>query len=271
MKRQNIEPFFLDGPRGRLFCILHRPVGAPLGGFLYLHPFAEEMHKSRRMAALQSRRLAELGYVVLQVDLTGCGDSWGDFGDSTWDIWKADGLAAWNYLRQHAPLPLKIWGLRIGATLAADLSCELPDVSELLLWQPVLSGETFLTQFLRIRLAGDMLTDAGNQTGTKELRARLQHGIALEVGGNMIGPMMAGSLDTLRLVDMKPPCPVMWIEVGSEATNQPSPSSKRIIDAWGAEGVTVKYGMVEGVAFWNAQEIVECASLLDFTEKGVLG
>jgi alpha/beta superfamily hydrolase len=40
------------------------------------------MNKARRMAALQARALAALGYGVLLLDLHGCGDSSGDFGDS---------------------------------------------------------------------------------------------------------------------------------------------------------------------------------------------
>ncbi len=73
------EAFFLpvaNAQHSQRFCLFHpaqgRASGAPL---LYLHPFAEEMNKSRRMAALQSRALAEHGYAVLQIDLLGCGDS----------------------------------------------------------------------------------------------------------------------------------------------------------------------------------------------------
>jgi len=78
------EPFFLPASRGERFCIFHPAAGALRGAVLYLHPFAEEMNKSRRMAALQSRMLAARGIAVLQIDLFGCGDSSGDFGDASW-------------------------------------------------------------------------------------------------------------------------------------------------------------------------------------------
>ncbi len=48
------------------------------------------MNKSRRMAALQARAFAAMGFGVLQIDLFGCGDSSGDFSDARWDIWKQD-------------------------------------------------------------------------------------------------------------------------------------------------------------------------------------
>jgi alpha/beta superfamily hydrolase len=79
--------FFLDTPDGPRYCQLHAPQGGPLQGLiLCIHPFAEEMNKSRRMAALQSRALAEAGYTVLQIDLHGCGDSAGDFGEASWPL-----------------------------------------------------------------------------------------------------------------------------------------------------------------------------------------
>ena len=66
------DPLFLQvklGPLGRRFALHHRPAGPPRGLVVYVHPFAEEMNKSRRMAALQSRALAEAGFAVLQLDL----------------------------------------------------------------------------------------------------------------------------------------------------------------------------------------------------------
>jgi exosortase A-associated hydrolase 2 len=84
------EPFFVAAARGERFCIFHPAAAALRGAIVYLHPFAEEMNKSRRMAALQSRLFAARGFAVLQIDLFGCGDSSGDFGEARWDIWKQD-------------------------------------------------------------------------------------------------------------------------------------------------------------------------------------
>jgi hypothetical protein len=42
----------------RVFCIEHAPPRRVRGAVLYVPPWAEEMNKSRRMAALQSRALA---------------------------------------------------------------------------------------------------------------------------------------------------------------------------------------------------------------------
>jgi hypothetical protein len=51
----SIQRFFLNTARGALFCLVLTPQNrATQGAILYLHPFAEEMHKSRRMAAVQA-------------------------------------------------------------------------------------------------------------------------------------------------------------------------------------------------------------------------
>jgi hypothetical protein len=68
-----MHPLFLPpapgaagGPR---FAVLHRPPGTPRGLVVFVHPFAEEMNKARRMAALQARALAGHGWAVLMSDL----------------------------------------------------------------------------------------------------------------------------------------------------------------------------------------------------------
>ena len=182
-----IEPFFLDGKQNSLFCIHLYLAGVTCkGSILYLHPFAEEMHKSRRMAALQARHFAQAGYAVLQVDLTGCGDSSGDFADATWQAWLNDARRAHDWLSSRHAAPVSLWGLRIGASLAVELASTLPDIEQLLLWQPVVNGEQYLNQFLRIKLAGEMLSQGQAQNGTKALRASLEAGSNIEVGGYML-------------------------------------------------------------------------------------
>ena len=74
-------PFFFDADPGTRFSLYHapNPQVPARGAILYVHPFAEEMNNSRRMAALQARAFSALGFAVLQIDLFGCGDSCGDF------------------------------------------------------------------------------------------------------------------------------------------------------------------------------------------------
>ncbi|MFN3884534.1 MAG: hypothetical protein ACK4Q4_07240 [Rhodocyclaceae bacterium] len=59
------EAFFLPVADGNRFCLHHPPAGAARGALIYLPPFAEEMNKSRRMAAMSFPRnfvFQEMGY-----------------------------------------------------------------------------------------------------------------------------------------------------------------------------------------------------------------
>lgn len=266
MQRFEINAFFLEHEQGALFCIHYIPVLTAIrGSVLYLHPFAEEMHKSRRMAALQARRFAEQGYAVLQVDLTGCGDSTGDFADATLDIWLRDAQRAYAWLAAHTTAPISLWGLRSGASLAVRLACTLPDIEQLLLWQPTGSGELFLNQFLRIKLASNMLSGAQTQTGTTDLRAQLAAGEAIEVGGYGLNPAMAQQLAELKLAEHTPPCPVFWLELGIQDAEAVSPASQRIVDGWRRAQVKVQTLTLTGEPFWLTQEITECPALIEAT------
>src|SRR5947208_15350687 len=111
--RVPVEPFFMRLGGGRRFCVFH-PASRrdAAGAFVYVHPFAEEMNKSRRMAALQSRALAAAGHAVLQIDLHGCGDSSGGFGDASWAAWIDDVVGACAWIIEKTRAPLWLWGLR---------------------------------------------------------------------------------------------------------------------------------------------------------------
>jgi exosortase A-associated hydrolase 2 len=108
------------------------------------------MNKTRRMAALQSRALAAAGWSVLQIDLFGCGDSEGDFGDATWSRWTDDVIEASTWLHRQCGFAPMLWGTRLGCLLAAEASHRMPSQPNLLFWQPVVSGKRFIQQFLRL-------------------------------------------------------------------------------------------------------------------------
>ena len=262
------EPFFLERANGQRYCLFHPPVGACRGALLYVHPFGEEMNRSRRMAALQARELAALGYGVLQLDLYGCGDSSGDFGDARWDLWLQDLAASAAWLRQRLGQPITLWGLRLGALLALDYARAAPHpVAAIILWQPVASGAVHLTQFLRLRMAGELLADgAGQPAGTATLRAALQAGEVLEVGGYDLAPELAASIDALDAATLAPTnCPVHWFEAVGGASRALPPGAERIAAGWRAQGVDLHVNVVHCPPFWSTPEVTVCPALLAST------
>jgi exosortase A-associated hydrolase 2 len=267
--------FFLPAEPGDRFCVYHRPAdGAAAGrGIVYVHPFCEEMNKTRRMAALQSRRLAAEGYAVLQIDLFGCGDSSGDLSDARWEIWKQDLQAAVGWLKPRVGGPLGLWGMRLGAMLAADVARDPGmGIEQLLLWQPVNSGEQFLTQFLWLRLANEMIAEGAAQTGVRELRKMLASGAPLEIAGYDLHPQLAAEIEGLRLADLVPAVKrVHCLEVTAQAEPKLSPASQRTLEAWRVKGLDVHAAAVIGAPFWSTIEVTECEALLAATEGSLKG
>jgi len=260
------EPLFLErAGHGARFALFYPGAGACRAAVLYLHPFAEEMNKTRRMAALQARALASQGVAVLQLDLHGCGDSSGDFGDATWDGWLDDVAHAAAWLRARCKVPVTLWGLRLGALLALNHARRDPDIAALLLWQPVLSGASHLTQFLRLRVAGDMLGNAVSAGGTAALRAALTKGESLEVAGYSLSPGLALGMETAEAAGLVPHCPVHWFEVAPTLARGIAPASLRTIDAWRAAGAAVDAQQVVGEPFWATQEVAVCPALIAAT------
>lgn len=269
------KPFYLNAEPGQRFCLYHAPAPGMRhrGAWLYLHPFAEEMNRSRRIAALQARAFAAMGFAVLQVDLFGCGDSSGDFGDASWEIWKHDIHLARRWLEEQAGGQVGLWGLRTGATLALDVARTSTDsIAALLLWQPVLHGALFLTQFLRMRLTADMLGFDGKKSGdTATLRAKLVAGEPVEVAGYELAPEMAAAIDSIDVASWQPPMvPVHWFELVPESNPAITPQAHRLGYAWREAGTALTQIAIPGRPFWGIEGHGDSTPLLPATSSAFI-
>ena len=274
------EAFFLSAPGGasgqtsQRLCLYHAAQGPqPRGRVVYIHPFAEEMNKSRRMAALQARALAQAGFSVLQIDLLGCGDSSGDFGDASWQAWVDDVLRGCAWLDHKCQGPLWLWGLRGGCLLAVAAARAMDQLPNFLFWAPSPSGTLLLQQFLRLKVAGDML--AGGAKGVMQtLRRDLQGGAAVEVAGYMLAPALASGLDAATLAPptraAASPPQLLWFEVSNREPAEMTPAAARALQQWRDGGCAGHDAVVPGPAFWQTSEIEEAPALIDATTAALL-
>ena len=256
------------GHHGARFAVLHRPVAACRGLVVYAHPFAEEMNKSRRMAALAARAMAGQGWAVLMPDLLGCGDSPGDFGDATWAGWVDDIVQASQWLRQTSTpgAPLALWGLRAGALLATAAAARLGDVQRLLLWQPATSGKLVLNQFLRLQMASELVGGEERNKGLNDSpKARLAAGHVVELAGYRIAPALAHGLEQALLPPSPPVRQVDWLEVSTRDPATLAPASASTVAAWQQAGCAVRSQVVDGPAFWQTTEIEDAPALVRAT------
>ena len=261
------EVFFLpaaDG--GQRLCLFHAPLGTPRSRVLYLHPFAEEMNKSRRMAALACRALAEAGHAVLQIDLRGCGDSSDDFGDASWADWQADvclGLA-WLDARV-SDAPLWLWGLRAGCLLAAG---DWGRPVNYLLWQPMTSGKLALQQFLRLKLAAEMASGASKGL-MEQMKTELTAGRAVDIAGYRWGSALASGLDAAKLAPVGTPGRVEWLDLSTRDDAVLTPVSEQAIKTWQDAGWVVRPQIVQGPGFWATSEIELAPALITRTVEAL--
>lgn len=244
------------------------------GNVLYVHPFAGEMLASRNVITAVSRQLVGLGFGVLVVDLYGCGDSSGDFGDARWEIWRDDLQVASRWLQEQGGERLSLWGLRLGALLALDFAAYSQDTYErIVLWQPVLSGELMLNQFLHMNLsAEDGNAGLQGRIGTREERKNLIAGEAIEVAGYRLPAELVWAIDRLELgmPAMRSPAPVHWTEfvLSKQALDGASLS---VIEAWKARGVSVSADTVAGSPFWLFPHSMDAQHLAEPVRKAFAG
>jgi len=264
------EALFIDvgaSAAGRRFAMHHLPRGDKLAGLvIYVQPFAEEMNKSRRMAALQAAAMADAGWAVLLPDLLGCGDSAGDFGQASWDDWIDDVVQSCHWLkRRHGspPVPLCLWGLRSGCLLAAEAARHLENAAvHFLFWQPVLNGQVLLQQFLRLKLAGDLIGGTGKQA-MASARQALANGQGIEVAGYHMSAALARGLSAARLVPAPAPCQVDWFDLSSREDTPAAPAADSTAASWQAAGHLVRRHKVVGPSFWQTSEIAVCPDLIE--------
>ena len=266
-----------DTPLGtRLVIHLPPAQGVVRGLVVHVHAFAEEMNKSRRMVAMQSRALAAAGFAVLQIDLLGCGDSAGDFGDATWARWLDDVVAAVKWLQQQhtpgegeTPPPLWLWGLRAGALLATEAAARLARDGEgchLLLWQPAPAGKLLLQQFLRLKAAADLLAGQG-KAAMEQLRAQIAADQPVEIAGYQLAPALCRGLEQAQL---HPPAGMpagrlVWLEVAAVEQPALAPAGAATLAAWRGAGWSVQAQAVHGPTFWQTTEIEDAPELIAAT------
>ena len=256
----HVEPMFLNGVAGLRFAIYYPPDGVRLKNIniLYIPPFAEEMNRSRSMAAAQARSLAAIGFSVFMIDLYGTGDSDGEFEDASIDLWLTDLDDAADWLAKHHPgCELQLWGVRMGALIGL---CWLSTrnnrygVRRMQLWQPSFDPSYELHQFLRLRIAANLFSGQRKE-GVDTLAAMLNSGEAVEVSGYIISSKLYLGLIGLSL----PRCAttvalhIDWFEIMVGTQCQLSQQSSVWLQELEKNSVC-SVELVEGDRFWAQDE-----------------
>jgi pimeloyl-ACP methyl ester carboxylesterase len=146
-----MNSLFFGDSRRRLFGVWHpaRPEVARDRAVLLCYPAPQEYNLThwafRKLAGLLSRD----GLHVFRFDYSCTGDSEGDAEAGNLNDWVDDIRTAGREVRDlSGARTLSLVGMRLGAWLALR-ACREPglEVRDLVLWEPVVSGRTYLQQF----------------------------------------------------------------------------------------------------------------------------
>ncbi len=201
--------FYFGDPGQRMFGVLHQPAReseVKPGGWVLCSAFAEERSNAQRLMVEWARTLCREGFWVLRFDYRGYGDSYGLFEQFTLDDALADVKTAIATLEERSGLPCRgLCGLRLSATLAAMAASQDGRNPLLVLWEPVVSGDAYTDDLLRIVMAREMAHAGAAPTTRADLRERVAGGEELTVQGHGITQAMFQSLVPVDLLQTPRP------------------------------------------------------------------
>lgn len=259
-------------PDGQLVGFLHVPASAPLAALVQCPPLFEERKTSSRPMVELARLLCAEGWVVLRFDYRGCGDSSGSFDRFSLPDWLADLDTACDWLRAgYRDLPLSLFGVRIGASMAFLGACRRNDVRSLALWAAVPDGEQFVNGELRKKLMKEMLTFGGNRTTREALLQELRAGRSIDFDGFELTPGHFSDIIAVKLAPRVEELSVdraVLFDIGP--SGRPDAASLELVRSV-QQVAEVSHRVLRMQAFWNQLGLVDCGELVNATQAEMRG
>ncbi len=268
----HIVPEFIQGSAGKLFSLHYAPnhISKASECVIVAASFAEEMNRCRYMGTMLAQQLSQQNIGFLTVDAYGTGDSEGEFKDSSWKQCYEDLMTALSYARNLGYQQLSILGVRLGALHAMQACAEIKNLKRLILWQPVISGQTALTQFLRIKIAASMQRDEKPET-THDLEKQIENGQHISVSGYEVGPALFKGIKAAKFesyIDTAA-LPVGWFTIISSSDRKTPRGDTIMIEKWRQKGAMIEHREIVGPPFWLAHERTLVPELVDATVRYV--
>ena len=230
------------------------PTTPVIGSVIFLPAFAEEMNRTRNFSFALASKLVEAGFCVLQLDLSGTGDSSGEFKDAIWTTWISELYTASRWLAEKNK-SMNIVSVRSGSLFLPELVQQDPTLfGKICMVEPFISGEDYATEFLQLRVARSMFE------GTKEslaiLTASLNEGTALEIAGyelssRMYKSLCAGSIEKLNTNLRSNNCLV--VGCGRSEVSKRNTQISELVDRWKSSGASAAYKFVRTDPFWSQE------------------
>ncbi len=268
----HITPSFIEGSAGKIFALHYSPqdITNQSECFVVAASLAEEMNRCRYMGTMLAQQLSMRGYGYLVVDTYGSGDSAGDTLDVRWDQIYQDLNTAIEHAFSLGYKHVSLLGIRLGALHVMQVAAKCPNIKRLIFWQPIINGQSALTQFLRIKIAASI--GRNEEPGTiKDFEAQIARGEYLNVTGYDIHPEFFNGIKTAHFKNHIASCsmPVGWFTTLTSADRKTPQGDIKLIQSWREQGSDIRHIEVIGPSFWQAHERTLVPELVEETIKYV--
>lgn len=256
---------FVSGTKDCLFCLCAEPAKSIDHRIILVPPFAEEMNCCRHFFAQIRQRLCSKGFTVIQPDMFGTGDSVGQFGDATWQIWKEDLKHCFLSDVHSESLKTSVLAIRSGCLLIQDclLSCDTSVqttcIENLIYIQPERIGRNVIDKLLRLQIASDRLAGKDSKT-RKMLWEQFEKGGSLSIAGYEIGAELATQMRDVSINSDSHTFAGnhVWLELADGADESVIP------DQWYVH-------LAPSKPFWQVHDIEPDEELIDFVVSLING
>ncbi|NIR50922.1 alpha/beta fold hydrolase, partial [candidate division KSB1 bacterium] len=166
-------------------------------GIVLCYPMGQEymwMHRAYRQLAMLFSRA---GFHVLRFDYYGCGDSGGDTEEGDVTQWLEDISTAIEEIKDSSGLDsVTLVGFRLGATLSVLAGSQRNDVDNVVLWDPVVNGRSYVEELLQMHRAWaeNNLPDPGYAS---------ENNGSLEIMGFPLTNRLRGDLEKINLLKIE--------------------------------------------------------------------
>lgn len=248
-----IPQFFLNRDGQRLFSVLHRVDTVADRAVVVCAPLFDEKLWSHRVFVNFARFLAARGVPTLRFDYFGDGESEGRFEEASVATRVRDIHDAIDFCRRETGASrVVLVGSGYGATLALRATLEQPHgaVSAVIAWSPVIDGERYLNDVLRVHLSAQMLLHRKVIHDREALVARILADDTVNIEGYEIGKPLFSQIVGANVVEMlhKSATPVLIQQVG------PAERVDSQYEAVSRLPRPVEFEVVQELKFWTQQK-----------------
>ncbi|MGI9423401.1 MAG: hypothetical protein ACR2PA_09415 [Hyphomicrobiaceae bacterium] len=235
-----MEPFHFESSGDELFGMYH-PASDPNArrGVVLCPPFVSEANRIYQGTRVLAQRWSDKAH-VLRFDYSGTGDSFGDWERAGPARWIADIAQAASELTEiSGASKIVLAGVRFGALLAANSAVQ-SGASELILWDPVLSGKQYRDDLnsMHQKLIGSHVALSRNERS--------------QANSELCGFGLASWMDTEIPALAMPAALPETVETVRVVQTIDQDINGRVFDAWADNGRGLEFHSVDFHCAWDS-------------------